>query len=327
MTDLAPSTLSTSRSSSTTSPIRCLRCPPSSRPFAGLGRRRGAAWVLGGGCLCCAARGLSCLLAIRGGDKMHTVLFDTGPEDCTFEQNASRLGIDLGAVEAVVVSDGHWDPAGAMLRALQLVRARNGGREVPCYAPPDMSRSRASNLADASFRPMEDVPSVVALEANGGRVVSSREAQTIAGDTVFVSGEIPRTSRFEVGLPGQHRRTEDGKGWEPDELLMDERFIAVNVGDKGLVVLTACSHAGVINVLTHARACFPGVRLHAVLGGLHLSGINERVIPQTVKALHGFDLDVIAAGHCTGWRAMAALANAFGDTKLAPLAVGKRLRF
>jgi 7,8-dihydropterin-6-yl-methyl-4-(beta-D-ribofuranosyl)aminobenzene 5'-phosphate synthase len=64
-----------------------------------------------------------------------------------------------------------------------------------------------------------------------------------------------------------------------------------------------------------------------VLGGLHLSGINERVIPQTVKALHDFDLDVIAAGHCTGWRAMSALANAFGDTKLAPLAVGKQLRF
>ena len=295
--------------------------------LAGLGRRRGAAWVLGGGCLCCAAHGLSCLLTIRGGDRMRTVLFDTGPEDRTFEQNTSRLGIDLGPVEAMVLSHGHWDHAGAMLRALQLVRDRNGGRDVPCYMHPGMFRSRAAKLADGSFRPMEDVPSVAALEANGGRVVSSREAQTIAGDTVFVSGEIPRTSGFEVGLPGQHRRTEDGKGWEPDELLMDERFIAVNVRHKGLVVLTACSHAGVVNVLTHARACFPGVKLHAVLGGLHLSGINERVILQTIKALHGFDLDVIAAGHCTGWRAMSALANEFGDKKLVPLAVGKRLRF
>jgi 7,8-dihydropterin-6-yl-methyl-4-(beta-D-ribofuranosyl)aminobenzene 5'-phosphate synthase len=144
---------------------------------------------------------------------------------------------------------------------------------------------------------------------------------------VFISGEIPRTSGFETGLPGQHRRTEDGKGWELDELLMDERFIAVNVQGKGLVVLTACSHAGVVNVLAQARACFPGVKLHAVLGGLHLSGTNERIIPQTIKALRGFDLDVIAAGHCTGWRAMAALTNEFGDSKLVPLAVGKRLRF
>ncbi|MBN9487202.1 MAG: MBL fold metallo-hydrolase [Alphaproteobacteria bacterium] len=295
--------------------------------FAGLGRRRGAAWVLGGACLCCAAHGLSCLLTLRSGDRTHTILFDSGPEDRTFEQNVSRLGVDLGPVEAMVLSHGHWDHAGAMLRALQLVRDRNGGRDVPCYMHPDMFRSRAAKLTDGSFRPMEDVPSAADLEANGGSVVSSRMPQTIAGDTVFVSGEIPRVSGFEPGLPGQHRRTEDGMGWEPDELLLDERFIAVNVRDKGLVVLTACSHAGVVNVLTHARESFPGVKLHAVLGGLHLSGINERIIPQTVKALHTFDLDVIAAGHCTGWRAMTALANEFGDARLTPLAVGKRLRF
>ena len=170
------------------------------------------------------------------------------------------------------------------------------------------------------------MPSVADLEAQGGRVVCTREPQVIA-DSVFVSGEIPRRTSFETGLPGQHRRTEDGNDWEPDELLIDERFVAVNVRGKGLVVLTACSHAGVVNVLNHARESFPGVKLHCVLGGLHLSGLNERVIPQTVEALKGFDLDVVAAGHCTGWRAMAALTNAFGDKKLAPLAVGKRLSF
>jgi len=171
------------------------------------------------------------------------------------------------------------------------------------------------------------VPSAAALTAHGSRVVSTRDAQAIAGDTVYVSGEIPRRSGFEVGMPGQHRRTLDNRGWELDELLVDERFVAVHVRDKGLVVLTACSHAGVVNVLAHARDCFPGVKLHAVLGGLHLSGINERIIPQTVSALGDFGLDVIAAGHCTGWRAMTALANAFGDEKLVPLAVGKRMRF
>jgi len=295
--------------------------------LAGLGRRRGAAWVLGGACLCCAAHGLSCLLTLRNGDSTRTVLFDSGPEDRTFEQNVSRLGIDLGPVEAMVLSHGHWDHAGAMLRALQLVRDRNGGREVACYMHPDMFRSRSVKMPDGSFRLMEDVPSEAALSAHGGRVISTREALSIAGDTVLVSGEIPRRSGFEVGVPGQHRRTLDGKGWELDELLVDERFIAFHVRGKGLVVLTACSHAGVINVLAHARDCFPGVKLHAVLGGLHLSGINERIIPQTVAALRGFDLDVIAAGHCTGWRAMTALANEFGDGKLAPLAVGKQLRF
>ena len=108
---------------------------------------------------------------------------------------------------------------------------------------------------------------------------------------------------------------------------MDERFLAVHVAGKGLVVLSACSHAGIVNVLTSARASFPNVPLHAAMGGLHLSGTNERVIPQTVEVLKGFDLDVVAAGHCTGWRAMTALANAFGDKKLVPLAVGKRFTF
>ena len=120
------------------------------------------------------------------------------------------------------------------------------------------------------------------------------------------------------------RRTADGKDWEPDELVMDERWLAVNLAGKGLVVFSACSHAGIINVLTHARATFPDMPIHAVLGGLHLSGPQEQAIPQTVEAMKAFSPAMIAAGHCTGWRAMAALAGAFGDKALAPLAVGKR---
>ncbi len=115
-------------------------------------------------------------------------------------------------------------------------------------------------------------------------------------------------------------------GWEPDELLIDERWLAVNVAGKGLVLFSACSHAGIVNVCRHARATFPDIPIHAVMGGLHLSGPNEAVIPDTVEGLKEFGLKTIAAGHCTGWRAMAALANAFPDA-LAPTAVGKRFTF
>ena len=106
---------------------------------------------------------------------------------------------------------------------------------------------------------------------------------------------------------------------------MDERFVAIRV-EAGIVVLTACSHAGVVNVLTHARDCFPGVALHAVIGGFHLSGGNEKIIPDTVAALGQFDLKAIVPAHCTGWRAVGALAAAFGDA-VAPSAVGKTYRF
>jgi 7,8-dihydropterin-6-yl-methyl-4-(beta-D-ribofuranosyl)aminobenzene 5'-phosphate synthase len=295
--------------------------------FAGLARRRGSAWVLGGSCLCCAAHGLSCLITVTAGDRTKSVLFDTGPEDRTFEQNVSRLGVDLGVVESLVLSHGHWDHGGAMLRALQLIRDRNGGNDVPYYAHPDMFRTRAIKMPNGSLRTMEDVPSIEALTANGAHVVSTRDPQLMLDGLAYVSGEIPRKTSFERGLPGQHRKTADGKGWELDELIMDERFLAVKVKNKGMIIFTACSHAGVVNVLEHARSEFHGERLHAVVGGLHLSGGNERIIPETVEALAGFDLTVIAAGHCTGWRAMNALANAFGSEKLVPLAVGKRYKF
>jgi 7,8-dihydropterin-6-yl-methyl-4-(beta-D-ribofuranosyl)aminobenzene 5'-phosphate synthase len=295
--------------------------------YAALRRRRGDNWVTAGSCLCCAAHGLSCLITISRGGTTRTLLFDSGPEDRTFEQNVSRSGVDLGQVEAIVLSHGHWDHGGAMLRALQLIRDRNGGREVPYYAHPDIFRRRAMKQPNGAMRLLEDVPSIEVLTAHGAQVINTTEPQLLLDGGTYVSGEIPRVTPFEWGLPGQHRKTLDGMGWEPDELIMDERFVAVNVTGKGLVVFTACSHAGVVNVLKHAKTCFPDLPLYAVVGGLHLSGRNERIIAETVQAMTAFDLRVIAAGHCTGWRAMTALANTFGDGKLVPLSVGKRFSF
>lgn len=295
--------------------------------FAALERRRRGTWVMGGKCICCAAHGLACLISVRQGSNTRTILFDTGPEDGTFEQNVSRLGVDLGPVEAIVLSHGHWDHAGAMLRALQLIRDRNGGQLVPCYLHPDMFRTRAIKRQDGSMKLMEAVPGIDELTSYGASAINTAEPQLLAGGTAYLSGEIPRVTAFERGFPGQCRLILDGMGWEPDELIIDERFVAVNVKEKGLVVFTACSHAGVINVLTHAKSSFPDLPLHALLGGLHLVGQNERIIPETVKAMEAFDLDIIAAGHCTGWRAMTALANSFGNGKLVPLSVGKRFLF
>jgi len=281
--------------------------------------------VWSGRCMCCAAHGLSCAITAWRGETAHTLLFDTGPDDWVFERNVERLGFDVGSIEGIVLSHGHWDHSGAMLRALEMIRLKNGGRAVPTYMHPGMYATRAMKAPDGSMRPFGDVPSQTHLEQEGARVVRATTPQLILDDLFYVSGEIPRVTAFETGLQGQHRRTEDG-GWEPDPLIVDERFVAVAVKDKGVLVFTACSHAGVVNVLTHARECFPRTPLHAVFGGLHLSGGNERIIPETVAALRAFELKTIAAGHCTGWRAVSALAAAFGDA-VAPSAVGKTYRF
>ena len=108
---------------------------------------------------------------------------------------------------------------------------------------------------------------------------------------------------------------------------MDERFLPAHVQGKGLIVFTACSHAGVITVLKHARDMFSDIPLHAVVGGFHISGANESSIPDTVRDLEQFGLRYIVPAHCTGWKAVSALRTAFGDTVIVPAAVGKGFAF
>jgi 7,8-dihydropterin-6-yl-methyl-4-(beta-D-ribofuranosyl)aminobenzene 5'-phosphate synthase len=289
-------------------------------------RRKGMR-LLSGNCLCCANHGLSLLITAKRGANNHTILFDTGPEADTFDRNANRLSLDLGTIESIVLSHGHWDHAGGMLRALDLIRQRDQSRKIPFYAHPNMFRSRARQLSTGEMLPMEDVPSVAALTEQGATVVNTTESHLFLDDMFYVSGEIPRITPFEQGLPFHYQKSVDGERWEADPWIVDERWLGVHVTGKGLIVFTACSHAGVINVLEDARSRFPGVPLHSVIGGLHLSGPTEKLIPQTVEAMRRFDLETIAAGHCTGWRAIGALMNAFGDRVVTPLAVGKRFTF
>src|SRR6185312_525615 len=199
---------------------------------AGLGRR--GIRIMGGKCLCCAAHGLSCLVTVRRGGESRTMLFDTGPEEYAFERNVTRLAADLGAAEAIMLSHGHWDHAGAMLLALTMIRGRNGGKRLPWYGHPGMFRTRGVKQADGSVRPWEDIPTPKDLSSFGADVVLSREAQYPLGGLFYVSGEIRRQTPFERGFPGQMRKTDDGAGWEPDEMLNDESFLDVNVAGKGL---------------------------------------------------------------------------------------------
>ena len=97
--------------------------------------------------------------------------------------------------------------------------------------------------------------------------------------------------------------------------------------DKGVVVFTSCSHAGLVNVLLHARERFAPHPLYAIMGGFHLSGAAcEKIIPETVADLRQFKLQRIVPGHCTGWRAVNALVSMFGEEVVIPSAVGRTYR-
>jgi 7,8-dihydropterin-6-yl-methyl-4-(beta-D-ribofuranosyl)aminobenzene 5'-phosphate synthase len=275
-----------------------------------------------GGALCCASHGLSLLVTAHGPDGPRRLLFDGGPVDMAMERNGTRLGVDFGAIEAVVLSHGHWDHAGGLPQALSMMRAAHGGRATPLYLHPGMLRERGMRQADGGVLPMDFIPTPAEWTAMGAQPVITTQPQWALDGLFYVSGEIPRVTPYERGLPGQVAREADGAAWESDELLMDERFLAVRLAGKGVVVFSACSHAGVVNVLHAARAAFPEDALFAVMGGFHLSGENERIIPETVRDIGGFDLPWIIPAHCTGWRAVNALERAYGE-RVVPAAVGK----
>ena len=284
------------------------------------------AWA--GDCMCCAHHGLSLVITAHIGADSHSFLFDAGPEAYTIERNGEKLGVAFDDIEAAMLSHGHWDHGGGFLAALKLMQSGVGDRKVPFFMHPDMFCRRGLKFPNGFVLPMRDVPTEAELTALGADVRCSTTAQTVLDDCFFISGEIPRVTPFEAGLPNHVRQTSpDSEDWEPDPWIMDERYLAVNVREKGVVVFSACSHAGVVNVLEDAKSHFDDVGLHCVMGGFHLSGAAvEPIIPDTIARMADFDLDIIVPAHCTGFRAVTALVNKFGD-KVVPSAVGRLYQF
>jgi 7,8-dihydropterin-6-yl-methyl-4-(beta-D-ribofuranosyl)aminobenzene 5'-phosphate synthase len=303
----------------------------SSTPFfvtreAAVLQRRGMRRV-SGAALCCASHGLSLVVTAHGPNGPRRMLCDGGPADYAMERNGTRLGVDFGAIDATMLSHGHWDHAGGLPRALEMINAANGGTPVPLYLHPGMFHERGGMQPDGGVLPMANVPAPAEWRLYGAEPVVTDQPLTCLDDLFYISGEIPRLTGYEKGLVNQVRRVRETAPWEPDPLLMDERFMAVHVRDKGLVVFSACSHAGIVNVVNAAHAAFPDTRLHAVIGGFHLSGQTEAIIPETVRDLARHEIDHIIPAHCTGWRAVNALVAAFGEPKVAPAAVGKLFTF
>ena len=279
--------------------------------------------VLSGDRICCAHHGLSLLITARTGNTRSTLLFDTGSEGATFLRNARILNVDFAEIDTVVLSHGHWDHGGGLVDAIAAISATRSRRDIDCYVHPGMFRRRATQHPDGGTIVHELVPDPARLTAAGANVINT-DAPQIAGGVFYISGEIPRVTPYEKGLPGHMRRSEDDSAWEPDPLIMDERFISVHVKGKGQFVFSACSHAGIVNVLTHAREVNPDVPLYGVMGGFHLSGATEPIIPDTIRDLQTFGLKLVAPGHCTGWRAVSEMAKVFPAELLVPSAVGKR---
>jgi 7,8-dihydropterin-6-yl-methyl-4-(beta-D-ribofuranosyl)aminobenzene 5'-phosphate synthase len=166
------------------------------------------------------------------------------------------------------------------------------------------------------------VPSRGGIEAAGFQVIEDSQPSFLLDGMLLVTGEVDRTTDFEKGL-ATHQAWRDGD-WRPDPLIHDDQAVVLHVADKGLVVLTGCGHAGIVNVVRHAKRLTGVDTVYAVLGGFHLSGaLFEPIIPRTVAALATENPAVLVPAHCTGWKAQQALAVGL-PAAFRPNSVGSR---
>ncbi|MGH9083436.1 MAG: MBL fold metallo-hydrolase [Acidimicrobiales bacterium] len=265
-----------------------------------------------------AQHGYSLLVTVTKGEVSHSVLFDTGITPDGAVDNMRRLGVDPSSIEAVVCSHGHYDHTGGLDGLARVL----GPRRLPVVLHPHFWRRRRV-VAPGSERRELPTTSRRALADAGFEVVEDPYPSFLLAGSVLVTGEVARTTGYEPGFPGQEAWT--GSTWEPDRMVLDDQALVVDVRGKGLVVVTGCGHAGVVNVCRWARRLTGERPLHAVVGGFHLGGAAfEPLIPQVLDGLGGLGPQLVMAGHCTGWRAQHALAGRFGDAYVAS-SVGARL--
>jgi 7,8-dihydropterin-6-yl-methyl-4-(beta-D-ribofuranosyl)aminobenzene 5'-phosphate synthase len=264
----------------------------------------GGATEISGETLLAANLGYGLRLRSKIGARQHTMLFDTGTEGAVFIRNCRNLGLDLGTIEEIAITHGHWDHMGALPAAIDAIVKRRGRNAVTVHVNPGMFNERGVLLKSGTIFPAARVPTPAQMEERGAKVVNDGKARLLLDSHFYYSGEIPRVSSFETGREDHLCRKDNSEDWRPDPYLMDERMLVANVRDLGLVVFSACSHAGIVNVCTEVRRLFPDTPIHAVMGGLHLGGVMEHLIPQTVEALKPFDIRNLITGHCTGGRCM-----------------------
>jgi 7,8-dihydropterin-6-yl-methyl-4-(beta-D-ribofuranosyl)aminobenzene 5'-phosphate synthase len=262
-----------------------------------------------------AEHGFSALVTVRRGERQHTLLFDTGVSPDGMATNFERLGLDVDAIEAVVLSHGHFDHAGGFA-GLARLRGRSG---LPIALHPLVWTHRRIALPGSTAWELPTL-SRSALEGEGFTVIERREPSLLLGGCALITGEIDRTTEFERGMPF-HEAFHDGH-WEPDPLIVDDQALVVHLRGRGLVVLTGCGHAGAVNIARSAMRLCGVDRLYALLGGFHLTGAAfEPIIEPTIAALKAMAPGLIVPAHCTGWKAQHRLSAALPDAYV-PNAVG-----
>ncbi|RZN33715.1 MBL fold metallo-hydrolase [Bradyrhizobium sp. Leo121] len=255
--------------------------------------------------------GLSMHVESRRGAETRHVLVDFGFTPDALVNNANLVGIDPAALDALVLSHGHYDHFGGLAGFLK----QNNGKlkaKLPIYIGGEeafCSREWTAPPVRGDFGALDRK----ALE--GANVaVTYAEGPALVADHGFTTGHIGQTSFEKLLSPSAMKIGVDrGIGCYADKLPEDERMKAVvpdqfrheiatafNLKGRGLIVLTSCSHRGVINAIKQAQAASGISKVHAVIGGFHLAPYKEDYVRDTITALKGIDIDYVIPLHCTG---------------------------
>ena len=251
-------------------------------------------------------------------------LFDAGTSENGVIFNSDLLGVDVQDIDAIVLSHGHFDH----FTGLQSV-AKRISRPIKLYAHPDAFLKRWDISPDGTrlINPILDKATLekhgMIVQKNDGPIGLPEEKDD---KYLIISGQIPRETSYEKGFPPQYAEI-DGKGLVHDPLIKDDQALVAKVDGKGLIVVSGCGHAGIINTINYAKKLGGTEKVHAVLGGFHLSGeLYEDAIEPTIRALQDADPDYIIPCHCTGWKAINSIIQSMPQKFIQP-SVGTKFVF
>ena len=254
-----------------------------------------------------AEHGFSVLVKTTASGRTHTLLFDFGFSENGAAQNAANLGVNMTEVEVVALSHGHSDHTGGMEKLTALI----GKRDIPFVVHPAAFKSpRYLKFGEEVKINFPKLTREMVKQA-GLSVVEAEKPYPLMDDTVLFLGEIPRQTNFEKGFPIAHCQKDGKECWDAIE---DDTSIVMNLQDKGLVILSGCAHAGIVNTVRYAMDVTGIDKIHAVMGGFHLAGpLFEPIIDRTTEEIKKLHPDYVIPTHCTGRKAIMALEKAMPE--------------